>query len=115
MSVALHLSGPTQKSPEFMTLAPHEFPEFHKADLLHLHAGVGFDAPEKIRAAPRGQTMATGGVPQEADLVAHSVIITTKDTKVHEGKSQRLERLGWSTYLLPMLKSRLCLASFPHD
>src|SRR6476660_3832397 len=85
MDVAFHLAGPAQEAPEFVTLAPHEFPELHEADLLHLHAGVGLDAPKKIRAAPGSQTMATGGIPKEADLVAHAVIITTKGTKVHEG------------------------------
>ena len=62
-----------------VALAPHEFPEFHEADLLHLHAGIGFNSPKKIRAAPWSQVMAASGVPEEADLLHGSIILRGKD------------------------------------
>ena len=55
-------------------LAPHEFPEFHEADLLHLDARVGLDAPQKVWAAPGSQVMAASGVPEKANLL-HGAII----------------------------------------
>jgi tetratricopeptide (TPR) repeat protein len=111
MGVAFHLSRPAEESPQFVALAPHEFPEFHEADLLHLHTSVGLDAPEKVWATPWSQAMATGSVPEESDLVAHGVIITTKGTKVHEGKSHG--QAGPAEVLRSvMLKFRLCLDLF---
>lgn len=77
MGPALHLPRPTQESPKFAAFAPHEFPELEETDLLHLHAGIGLDAPEEIGTPPRREAMAPGGIPQEADLVAHDLIITT--------------------------------------
>lgn len=87
LDVTLDFASPSQEAPQIVALSPHEFPELHESNLLHLYPGVGLDAPEKIGAAPRGEMMAFGGVPDEADGVAHAVIITTKDTKVHEGET----------------------------
>ena len=75
MGVTLHVPGPAQETPEVVALAPHEFPKFYKTNLLHLDAGVGFNPPKKVRATPRSQVMATGGVPEEADLL-HGAIIS---------------------------------------
>src|SRR5580698_8303816 len=116
MDVTLHLASPLQKQPQFATLPPDEFPELQKADLGHLHASVGFNTPQQIGTPPRGQAMALGGVPQEAELVAHAAMITTKDrngtiTEVvlafviwSEVWSQRSE-----CQALSMLESSLCL------
>ena len=57
-----------------VALAPHEFPEFHEADLLHLDARVGLDAPQKVWAAPGSQVMAASGIPEKANLL-HGAII----------------------------------------
>lgn len=73
-----HLPSPAQEAPEIVALAPHEFPKFQKADLLHLDASVGLDAPEKIRTAPGREAMSLGGVPEKADTVPHAGIINTK-------------------------------------
>src|SRR6266567_3442446 len=80
MGVTLHLSRPFQKAPEIAALAPHEFPKFQKADLRHLHAGIGFNAPEQIGTAPRGESMSPGGVPKKAKLVAHAAIILIRSS-----------------------------------
>lgn len=77
MDVAFDLAGPAQKSPEFAAFTPHELPKLQKTDLLHLDAGVSFDAPEKIWTAPGSQMVSACGIPEEADLVAHGPIITT--------------------------------------
>jgi hypothetical protein len=84
MNIAFHFSGPLQETPEFAALPPQELPEFYEADLFHLDAGISFDAPEKIRAPPRGQTMSPSGVPQEPEFVTHASIITTTSGTVHE-------------------------------
>ena len=122
MDIALHLVGPTQEAPEFVTLAPHEFPELQKADLLHLDAGVGFDSPEKVRASPRGKAMAAGSVPQKADLVPHAAIIpTTRASQkitmsigplisTHESDTE-----GGCHLHFAVLESKLCLRLLLHD
>jgi hypothetical protein len=89
MDPVIHLAGPAQEAPKFAALAPYKFPEFKKANLLHLDAGVGFNAPEKIGTSPRRQMVTLGCVPEEAELVAHESIITTKGrarTKEVSGK-----------------------------
>src|SRR5579862_4400547 len=72
-----------------MALPPHEFPKLYKPDLSHLYPSVGFDAPQQVRAAPRGQAMAFGGVPEKTKLVAHAAIIRTRSRSEkilnHEG------------------------------
>lgn len=78
MDVAIHLARPPKESPQVLALAPHEFPEFQKANLLHLDAGIGFDPPEKIRTSPRSEAMAFRRIPQKANLVAHTGMIRTK-------------------------------------
>src|SRR5579863_6315478 len=66
-----------------MALAPGEFPEFQQADLVHLYTSVGFDSPQQIRAAPRGKVVSAGGVPQEAEHVAHGDMITRAEAENH--------------------------------
>src|SRR5919197_1377386 len=74
MRILLHLPRPFQKSPEMVALPPAEIPELEESDLRHLDAGVGLDAPEKIRTSPRSQAMAFRGVPQETKNMAHDLI-----------------------------------------
>jgi len=88
MGVALHVSRPAQETPEFTAFAPHKFPELKESDLLHLDSRVGLDAPEKIGTAPRSQAMAASGIPEEADLVAHGVIITSEKKDFQEPTGQ---------------------------
>lgn len=78
MDVAVHLSGPHQKSPKIVALAPHELPKFQKADLLHLDAGIGFDSPQEVGAAPGRETMAFSGIPEKTKPMAHADIITMR-------------------------------------
>src|ERR1700692_4686143 len=103
MDVPLNRSCPFQKAPQFAALSPHEFPEFHKADLGHLHACVGFDAPQQIGATPRRQAMAPGSIPEKAQLVAHAAIIPIRSTRRH-GNADRLR----------LLESKLRLEFLPH-
>lgn len=42
-------------------------PEVPQADLLGVQAGVGFQAPAEVGAAPGTEAMAPGGVPEEAE------------------------------------------------
>lgn len=91
MDVVFHLAGPPQEAPEVAALTPHELPEFEESDLLHLDAGVSLDAPEKIGAAPGGEAMSLGGVPEKADTVPHAGIINTKAGTVQK-RQYRSER-----------------------
>jgi hypothetical protein len=50
--VVVHLSGPLQKTSQLLSFPDHEAPEFQKADLVHLQAGISFHAPAQVRAAP---------------------------------------------------------------
>ena len=65
MGVALHLTRPLKKAPETGALPPQEFPKLKKADLRHLDAAIGLDAPKQIGTSPWSKAMAFGGVPQE--------------------------------------------------
>jgi len=67
-----------------VALAPHEFPKLYEADLFHLHARVGLDAPQKVRAAPRSQVMAASGVPEKADLLHVAIIPATKRLRLRQ-------------------------------
>lgn len=78
MDVTLDFARPSQETPQVMALSPHEFPKFQKADLLHFDAGVGLNAPEKVRTAPRSEAVSFCGVPHEADAVPHGDMIATK-------------------------------------
>lgn len=91
MDVVFHLAGPTQKAPEVVAFTPHELPEFEETDLLHLDAGVGLDAPEKIGTAPGGEAVPLGGVPEKADAVPHAGIINIKAWAVQK-RRYRYER-----------------------
>jgi hypothetical protein len=71
MDVAVHLVRPNEKTPQVGAFGPEKLPEFEKADLRHLDAGVGFNSPEKIRAAPRRETVPTRRVPEKAEHVTH--------------------------------------------
>ena len=84
--MALHFRSPLQKAPQVNALAPQELPKFQEPDLVHLHPAIGLDSPQEIWTSPGRQAVAAGCVPHESQGVAHSQIITTKDTEVHEGK-----------------------------
>jgi hypothetical protein len=76
--IVLHLYGPLEKPPKIPALVPEKFPEFQKADLLHLYATIGLDSPQQIGAAPRRQPVSACGIPHESKHVAHahSIIMT---------------------------------------
>ncbi len=74
MDPAFHFAGPFQKAPQFAALAPYEFPEFQESNLRHLHARVGFNAPQKIGTSPRSEPMPLRRIPQKAELGAHARI-----------------------------------------
>lgn len=67
MDVTFHFGRPAEKAPQAAPLAPHEFPEFQKADLCHFDPSVGFDPPEQIWTAPRGEAMASGRIPEKTE------------------------------------------------
>src|SRR5712692_10336530 len=73
VSVALHFPCPLQKQPQMATLAPEEFPKLQKANLLHLHAAIGFNPPQQIRTPPWSQPVPAGRVPHISQHVEHAI------------------------------------------
>ncbi len=71
----LHFRRPFEKAPKVVALPPDKFKEFEQADLVHLHAGIGFDTPEKIGAAPGREMVSASGIPKKAEHVAHGSMI----------------------------------------
>src|SRR5438067_1353355 len=69
--VAIHLRRPLQEALQVGALAPHESPKFQEADLAHLEAAVGLDAPLQIRTAPGSEAVAASGAPEKAQDVFH--------------------------------------------
>ena len=53
-------------------LPPEELPKLQKPDLLHLHPAVGLNTPQKIGTTPGSEAVATGGIPHEAQGIAHA-------------------------------------------
>jgi len=100
VNVTLHFAGPSQEAPQVQALSPHKFPKFQEADLLHLDAGVGLDAPEQIGTAPGSEAVSFGGVPDKADRVPHGDMISTNTWDVHDPKdtTPRLDNRGFPTF-----------------
>jgi len=71
----LHFRGPFQEPPKVVALPPEKFDEFEHADLVHFHAGIGFDPPQEIGAAPGREAMPASGIPEEPEHVTHHYII----------------------------------------
>ena len=75
MNITFHLGGPFKKSPQVAALPDGKLPELQKSDLLHLHATISFDSPEKVGATPGGEAMSTSGVPQKSKDVEHGAFL----------------------------------------
>ena len=71
----LHLTRPPQKAPQIRAFPPGEFPEFEETNLGHFDARIRFNAPQQVRAAPRGEVVALGGVPEEPQDLTHSAAL----------------------------------------
>jgi hypothetical protein len=84
MEVAIHLCRPLQETPQAGSLGPQEIPEFQEPDLRHFDSGVGFDAPQQIGTAPRGDPVATSGVPKKAEHRPHQVQYSARGAKKNE-------------------------------
>ena len=69
----VHFARPLQETPQIAAFSPEKFPELNKADLLHLQAAIGLNAPEQIRAAPGRQAMAASRVPHETEDGEHGI------------------------------------------
>lgn len=70
-NVALHFSGPLQKTPQVVAFPPEEIPKLKEVDLLHFDAAIGLNPPQKIGTAPGRDAVAAGGVPDEAEHGEH--------------------------------------------
>ncbi len=63
----LYLTGPEEEAEEFPFGVPHEAEDVAGAEGFSGLAGVGFDAPAEVFAAPGGEAVAPGGVPDELE------------------------------------------------
>ena len=61
----MYLAGPEEEAEEFPLGGPHEGEDVASAEGFGGLAGVGFDAPAEVFAAPGGEAVAAGGVPDE--------------------------------------------------
>jgi hypothetical protein len=87
--VVFHLSGPVHEAREFVALTPHESPKGEEADLVHLQAGIGLNAPAQVGAAPGSEAMSASCVPSEAKDVAHvSSSIEEQKRNTEKGKKR---------------------------
>jgi len=69
---------PTEEAEELAALLPYEREHGGCADAFSVLASVSFHAPAEIRAAPRAQTRAACGVPQELDGSDHMFEFTLR-------------------------------------
>lgn len=67
----LYLAGPEEEAEELPLGVPHEGKYVAGAESFGGLAGVGFNAPAKVLAAPRGQAVASGGIPDEFECAEH--------------------------------------------
>ena len=63
----MNLACPKEEAQEFPFAVPHEAEDVAGAEGFGGLTGVGLYPPAKIFAAPRGETMAAGGVPDELE------------------------------------------------
>jgi hypothetical protein len=82
MDVAFYFTRPFKKAPKIAALPPYELPKLQEPDLLHLDSAVGFHPPQKIGAAPRGEPVSTGRVPEKSKHVAHRSSEYSPDSSV---------------------------------
>src|SRR5438270_1099635 len=88
--VIFHISSPLKEVAQLFSLPEHEAPELHKADLVHLQAGVGLHAPAQVRAAPGRKAVALSCVPEEAEQLAHHYEYNAPVLRVLERRRPRL-------------------------
>src|SRR5258708_40335509 len=58
--------GPTEEAHQLCPLLPEEGPEVFGVNGVNLAAGIGFNAPPEVFAAPRSQPIASRRNPQKA-------------------------------------------------
>jgi hypothetical protein len=61
------VSRPTEESHQLGPFLPQEGPEIPGVDGVSFAAGIGFDTPLEVFAAPWGEPMASCRIPQKAD------------------------------------------------
>ena len=61
----MYLAGPEEEAEELPLGSPHESEDVAGAEGFGGLAGVGFDTPAEVFAAPGGEAVAAGGVPDE--------------------------------------------------
>ena len=61
------VSRPTEESHQSGPFLPQEKPEVFGVDGVSFAAGIGFDTPLEVFAAPWGEPMASCRIPQKAD------------------------------------------------
>lgn len=67
MDIPIQPLDPAEKVQQIPARGPDESEDVARGKGFGLLAGVGFDAPAKVFAAPGGEPVAAGGVPEKAE------------------------------------------------
>ena len=67
----MHLGEPVEEAEKLAAFGEEEVEEVAGADGFGVEAGVGFETPAEVGAAPGAETMAASGGPEEADGFEH--------------------------------------------
>lgn len=78
-AVGAHFGQPAGEAQELAAFGDEKVPEVAWADLLGVEAGVRFEAPAKVGAAPWTQAVASSGRPQKARGFEHGDVYLFRD------------------------------------
>ena len=73
VGVGVHLGEPVEEAEELAAFGAEEVEEVAGADGFGVEAGVGFETPLEVGAAPGAEVVATGGGPEEFDGFEHEI------------------------------------------
>ena len=71
MGVGVHLGEPVGEVEELAAFGEEEVEEVAGADGFGVEAGVGFETPAEVGAAPGAEAVAAGGGPEEVEGFEH--------------------------------------------
>jgi len=73
VGVGLHLGEPVEEAEELGAFGEEEAEEVAGTDFFGMEAGVGFESPFEVGAAPGAEVVAAGGGPEEFDGFEHEI------------------------------------------
>jgi hypothetical protein len=71
VGVGVHLGEPVEEVEDLAAFGAEEVEEVAEADVFGVEAGVGFETPLEVGAAPGAEVMTAGGGPEEVEGFEH--------------------------------------------